>query len=63
VGVFRSYFILKKCEVTINGCVPSLLRMCLDRIKNSVKIEKLRIVNQNSKKNYDFSVSARIVKR
>jgi hypothetical protein len=38
------------------------LRMCLDRAKNNIKIEELKIGNENSEKNSDFSISARIVK-
>jgi hypothetical protein len=38
-------------------------RVCLDRAKNSIRIGELRIVSEDSEKNSDFSVSARIVKR
>jgi hypothetical protein len=36
--------------------------VCLNRAKNSIKIEELRIINEDSEKNNDFLVSVRIVK-
>jgi hypothetical protein len=35
----------------------------LDRVKNNIRIEKLRIINEDSEKNSDFSVKVRIVKK
>jgi ABC-type antimicrobial peptide transport system ATPase subunit len=49
--------------VVVLGVFKSYYRVCLDRAKNSARIEELRIANEDSKKIVIFSISAMIVKR